>query len=62
MLRGERPGVLSRPFEGLPEAHRRRVVDALVELPAEIELVSLRHLGPAIRPAARAELAEPARR
>lgn len=25
----ERPGVLSRPFEELPEAHRRRAVDAL---------------------------------
>jgi hypothetical protein len=44
----ERPGVLSRPFEELPEAHRRRAVDALVELPAHIELISLRHLGFAI--------------
>ncbi len=44
----ERAGVLSRPFEELPEAHRCRAVDALVELPAHIELVSLRHLGPAI--------------
>ncbi|MGH9152458.1 MAG: hypothetical protein ACRD03_08695 [Acidimicrobiales bacterium] len=44
----ERTGVLSRPFEGLPEAHRRRAFDALVELPSHIELLSLRHLGPAI--------------
>lgn len=44
----ERPGVLSRPFEELPEAHRRKAVDALVELPVQIELVSLRHLGAAI--------------
>ena len=44
----ERPGVLSRPFEELPEAHRRRAVVALVELPRHIELLSLRDLGPAI--------------
>ena len=44
----ERPGALSRPFEELPEAHRRRAVDALVELPIQVELLSLRHLGPAI--------------
>lgn len=45
----ERPGVLPGPFEELPEAHRSRAVDALVELPLEIEqLLSLRHLGPAI--------------
>ncbi len=44
----ERRGVLSSPFAPLPEAHRHRAVDALVELPSEIELVSLRHLGPAI--------------
>ena len=44
----ERPGVLSQPFEELPEAHRRRAVDALVELPTHIELLSLRHLGPTI--------------
>ena len=44
----ERPGVLSGPFEELPEAHRSRAFDALVELPVQIDLVSLRHLGPAI--------------
>lgn len=44
----ERPGVLSGAFGELPEAHRSRAVDALVELPLEIELLSLRHLGPAI--------------
>lgn len=44
----ERPGVLSRPFEELPEAHRRRAVDALIELPVQIQLLSLRDLGPAI--------------
>ena len=44
----ERPGVLSRRFEELPDKHRHQAVDALVELPVQIELVSLRHLGPAI--------------
>lgn len=44
----ERPGVLSPPFEELPEAHRRRAVDALIELPVQIELLSPRHLGLAI--------------
>jgi len=44
----ERPGVLSRPFEELPEAHRRRAVETLVELPVQVELISLRQLGPAI--------------
>jgi hypothetical protein len=43
-----RPGVLSGPFEQLPEARRRQAVEALIELPAEVELLSLRHLGPAI--------------
>ncbi len=43
-----RPGVLSGPFEHLPDARRRQAVDALIELPAEIELVSLRLLAPAI--------------
>jgi len=44
----ERPGVLWRPFEELLEAHRHQAVEALVALPVQIELVSLRHLGPAI--------------
>ena len=43
-----RAGVLSGPFEHLPEARRRQAIDALIELPADVGLVSLRQLGPAI--------------
>lgn len=43
-----RPGVLSGPFEMLPEDQRNRAVVALMELPADIGLVSLRELGPVI--------------
>lgn len=43
-----RPGVLYGSFERLPEPQRRRAVEALIELPTEIDLVSLRLLGPVI--------------
>ncbi len=43
-----RPGALSGPFLRLPDDERKRAVAALVELPDEIELVSLRALGPVI--------------
>jgi hypothetical protein len=42
------PGALSGPFEELPPRYRDRAVQALVELPEDVELVSLRDLGPAI--------------
>ena len=45
---GNRTGVLSAPFASLPDAARVRVVQALVELPDMIGLVSLRELGPLI--------------
>jgi hypothetical protein len=44
----ERTGALSRPFGELPPELRERAVHALLELPDEIGLVSLRQLGPAI--------------
>ncbi|HVF76609.1 MAG TPA: hypothetical protein VM938_16350 [Acidimicrobiales bacterium] len=44
----ERPGTLAAPFASLPAAQRRRAVAALVELPDEIELLSLRTLAPDI--------------
>lgn len=43
-----RPGKLSGPFLDLPEPARSRAVDALLALPEEIGLVSLRDLGPSI--------------
>ena len=48
LLATERPGVLSRPFDELSAERRREAVDALIELPEQIELISLRQLGPAI--------------
>ncbi len=44
----ERTGVLSRPFIDLPEAMRDRALAAVLELPADIGLISLRELGPTI--------------
>jgi hypothetical protein len=44
----ERRGALSRPFAELPEPLRARAMDAVLELPAEVGLVSLRTLGPVI--------------
>ena len=41
-------GVLSGPFHELPPDQRDRAVDLLLELPPEIELLSLRQLAPAI--------------
>lgn len=42
------PGKLSGPFLDLPEPRRSRAIDALLALPEEIGLVSLRDLGPSI--------------
>lgn len=42
------PGQLSGPFLDLPEPVRSRAIDALLVLPEEIGLVSLRSLGPSI--------------
>lgn len=44
----DRTGVLSRPFAALPEAARERAARALLELPDEIGLISLRELAPLI--------------
>ena len=44
----DREGVLSRPFDNLPTMARARALRALLELPDEIGLVSLRGLGPLI--------------
>lgn len=44
----ERPGVLSRPFSDLPPDLRTRATQAVLELPAEIGLLSLRELAPTI--------------
>jgi hypothetical protein len=44
----ERPGTLLAPFDALPPDQRERALAALVELPDEIELLSLRTLGPVI--------------
>lgn len=41
-------GVLSGPFAKLPADQRERAVNLLLELPTEIELLSLRTLGPGI--------------
>lgn len=43
-----RPGVLSGPFARLTEDQRDRAVRALIALPDDIGLVSLRQLGPVI--------------
>lgn len=44
----ERAGALSRPFGDLPPSLRRQALDAVLELPEAIGLVSLRELGPLI--------------
>lgn len=44
----ERTGVLSGPFVELPQDLRRRALAAVLELPDEIGLLSLRELGPTI--------------
>ncbi len=44
----ERPGVLSGPFAALPEARLGQAVRAVLELPSEIGLLSLRELAPVI--------------
>ena len=43
-----RTGVLSRPFVDLPDGMRERALAAVLELPADIGLLSLRELGPTI--------------
>ena len=43
-----RPGVLSAPFTTLPPAARDQAIEALIELPDGIGLVSLRDLAPII--------------
>jgi hypothetical protein len=44
----DRPGALSGPFEALPPDRRERARAAVLELPEEIGLISLRELGPVI--------------
>jgi hypothetical protein len=44
----DRPGTLSLPFTELPDELRERALAAVLELPASIELVSLRDLAPDI--------------
>lgn len=44
----DRTGVLSRPFVDLPEEMRDRALGAVLELPEQIGLVSLRELAPHI--------------
>ena len=44
----ERLGVLSGPFAGLPAGLRASAVNAVLELPSEIGLISLRELAPTI--------------
>jgi hypothetical protein len=44
----ERTGVLSGPFVELPEELRQRALAAMLELPDEIGMLSLRELGPTI--------------
>jgi hypothetical protein len=44
----ERTGVLSRPFAELPDELRERALAAVLELPADIGLLSLRELAPSI--------------
>jgi hypothetical protein len=45
---GDHAGTLSRPFEALPPSVRERAVEALLELPPSIGLLSLRELAPVI--------------
>ncbi|HVM55108.1 MAG TPA: hypothetical protein VM262_18120 [Acidimicrobiales bacterium] len=44
----DRPGTLSRPFMALSSGRREQALGAVLELPEEIGLVSLRELGPVI--------------
>ena len=44
----DRPGTLSGPFTALPGDQREQALAAVLELPEEIGLVSLRELGPVI--------------
>ena len=44
----DRPGALSRPFAALPPDRRERALAAVLELPDEIGLISLRELAPVI--------------
>lgn len=44
----DRPGTLSGPFLALPEPVRERAVNALLQLPDSVGLVSLRELAPLI--------------
>ena len=44
----DRPGTLSGPFTALPSDRREQALAAVLELPEEIGLVSLRELGPVI--------------
>ena len=44
----ERPGLMSAPFHELPLDLRERAVAAVLELPEEIGLISLRELAPDI--------------
>ena len=44
----ERTGVMSRPFVDLADELRERALAAVLELPADIGLLSLRELGPTI--------------
>jgi len=44
----DRTGVLSGPFAALPPSQREQAVAAVVELPEEIGLISLRQLGPVV--------------
>jgi len=44
----DRPGTLSGPFAALPSGRREQALAAVLELPEDIGLVSLRELGPVI--------------
>ncbi len=44
----ERTGALSRPFATLPTDLRERAINAVLELPADVGLISLRDLAPTI--------------
>ncbi len=46
--RSNAPGVLSAPFLNLPNEFRERAMAAVMELPEEIGLISLRELAPLI--------------
>lgn len=48
VLSSSAKGVLSTPFDLLPTATRERAIGALLELPDEIGLISLRELAPLI--------------